>query len=149
MKKNKKTYWPYMIIVAFVAFAAFIFSSVYGSFKSRVDLVSENYYEQEINYQQEINRKENVYKLSAPIQIVSNNGSIQVKVPQDLKSSSGTIELRRNDNPSLDQLIDLEFSSNLVASINTSRFTKGKWNATLLLNKNDTPYQVSEVIFIE
>ena len=48
----QRTVWPYAIIAVFVLFAAYIGSMVYQAMRSDVDLVSADYYKQELAYQQ-------------------------------------------------------------------------------------------------
>ena len=56
MKMNFGNY----ITIAFIAFGAFIVTLVVKTFAFKPELVSETYYEDELNYQDRINRIKNV-----------------------------------------------------------------------------------------
>lgn len=75
--------WSKSIILAFVFFVAFILYMVVGSFNENIDLVAEDYYQQEIEYQNVIDKSANYKKLGKRLIIKESEGQIQVKLPHD------------------------------------------------------------------
>ena len=51
--------WGKGVTIAFILFVGFIMFMVVGAFRENFDLVSDDYYLEEINYQDKINQKAN------------------------------------------------------------------------------------------
>jgi len=73
--------WANSIILAFVFFVGFILYMVYGSFQENIDLVAEDYYQQEIAYQNVIDKEANYKKLGKQISITESQDQIQIVLP--------------------------------------------------------------------
>ncbi len=79
-----KLNWGYKIVAFYVVFVIGIMVLVFSSASQKVDLVSTDYYEQEIKYQQRINAKSNSSELSSPL-IVSNTGeNVHIVMPVEM-----------------------------------------------------------------
>jgi hypothetical protein len=61
--------WPYAIIATFVLFASYIGFMVQQAMRTSVDLVSADYYQQEIAYQKRIESVARTAALPAPVQV--------------------------------------------------------------------------------
>lgn len=77
--------WGYKIILVFAVFVSGILFMVYSSFNHNIDLVSTNYYEEELKYQNVIDAMERANGLSAKVICAVENDSLQVKFPAELK----------------------------------------------------------------
>ncbi len=77
--------WGYKIVAFYVVFVIGIMVLVFSSASQKVDLVSNDYYEQELKYQQRINAKTNSSGLSSQL-IVSNAGeNVHIVLPEEMK----------------------------------------------------------------
>lgn len=92
-----KVSWGYKILFIYLAFVAGIMFLVFKANGERYDLVTENYYEQELKYQEVIDQKSRVDQLSAPLVVkhTANNLSIEFPVEFSGKSISGECYLYR------------------------------------------------------
>ena len=67
MPTTRRTLWPYAIIATFVLFAGFIGYMVQRAFHTDVELVSPDYYKQEIAYQKRMESVARTAALPAPV----------------------------------------------------------------------------------
>ncbi len=85
--------WGYKIILVFAVFVSGILFMVYRSFDHNIDLVSTNYYEEELKYQNVIDAMERANGLSAKLQCVLRNDSLHVQFPAELKQRNVRAEM--------------------------------------------------------
>ena len=85
--------WGHKLTIVFIAFAAFIFFLIYKTTQSHFDLVSKDYYKDELAYQQVIDGTNLANKLSSGIQVQQQNDQISIQFPQEMKQkkAEGTI----------------------------------------------------------
>jgi len=98
------------IILAFVLFIGFILTLVYKTFGVKDDLVSENYYDQEIKYQETINQKENSANDSFQVSYVLTNDSVFLDLTKNQalhQVSTVHLELIRPSNAAMDKNFDI------------------------------------------
>lgn len=81
-----KINWGYRITIVYLAFAVGIMIMVYMTSQQNRDLVSEDYYEQELAYQKVIDRSANTAALSSPVNINIHENKLSIDLPQEFKS---------------------------------------------------------------
>lgn len=94
--------WGTKIVVMYTSFVLIMLTMVVMAMNQKIDLVSENYYDQELQYQDKINGNENFNQIkdSITINIIKNN-EILIKYPLLLKSNiaKGTVQfVKQSDN---------------------------------------------------
>jgi len=96
-----------LFIASFVAFLSFMVAQTFGV---KVDLVADNYYEQELAYQGKIDRIKNFSTLNEPVQVRTTGGSISIAYPPSLvaKGLSGTVACFRPSDNRLDRELPLQ-----------------------------------------
>ncbi len=77
--------WGYKIILVFAVFVSGILYMVYSSFNHNIDLVSTNYYEEELKYQNVIDAMERANGLSAKPICEVKDDSLHVQFPPEMK----------------------------------------------------------------
>lgn len=102
--------WGWKITFTFIGFIGLMAYLVIGSFQQNIDLVSEDYYEHELNYQDRIDHKVNASNLENNLQIKQENKRLAVGFPavHQLDKISGEIKLYRPSNAGLDKTISIE-----------------------------------------
>ena len=87
--------WGYKILFVYIAFVAAMLFLVFKASFQKDDLVTEDYYAQELKYQQKIDQMERTNALSAQLQYVYSNGSLKINFPKDFngKALTGNIVL--------------------------------------------------------
>jgi hypothetical protein len=87
-----KISWGYKIIIAYGLFVAGILALVLLSSQQNQDLVSEEYYADELAYQDIIDKSTHTASLSSPIKIVQSSNRLIIDLPAefDKKMSKGS-----------------------------------------------------------
>jgi nitrogen fixation protein FixH len=93
------------------------------------ELVSENYYEDELKYQEEINKAENAKNLSGSIRYSISVDGITVTFPNDFPFDkvSGIIKMKRPSKKILDFVINVKLDDNYQMLIPANKLIRGKW----------------------
>lgn len=81
-----KINWGTGIFISFVLFALFILSFVFRSFQHEVNLVSTDYYEQEIAHEEKITKKKNENNLLEKIQVNNTETYVELVFPIEYAS---------------------------------------------------------------
>jgi hypothetical protein len=88
-----KLSWGTRIALLYGGFVALIATLVAGSMRQDFDLVSKDYYAQEIAYQKTIDAGKNQATLSAPVSISTTNEVVQIDFPQEFRDVVFTADL--------------------------------------------------------
>lgn len=65
---------------------------VYKASSEKFDLVTKDYYDQELKYQEVIDQSANTAKLSAPLKVEKVNGELKIGFPSEMKDKKKTID---------------------------------------------------------
>ena len=139
-----KISWPTGIVIAMSAFIIFILSFVYkATFMAQYDhqLVSEDYYKDELNYQLEIDKLNKAAELREDVTLtkVAEGLLINFPIEFDAKKITGTISFQRPSNIK----IDFQFPINLTTSsylIAKKDLVEGIWNVKIEWTANNNIY---------
>ncbi|WP_439880109.1 FixH family protein [Pontibacter sp. MBLB2868] len=148
--KNKSfTLWPYAIIVAMVMFMSYIAMFVYKAMNQDVDLVSKDYYEQEIKYQDHINMVGRT-KAAGDVAIAFHpeKQDIIIQLPDHFKGQSitGKINLFRPSDEELDQELPLQLGRDLSQLIETKELQQGRWKVRITFTVEQETYFAEQTI---
>ena len=128
-----KINWGTGIVIGFVVFIGFILFLVITMVNSsHHDLVTKDYYQDELQYQDEIDAEENANNLSIKVQSKRTSEGYVIMFPEnlDLNKIKGNVFLYRPSNKLLDFDLPLVLSeSNLL--IPDKRLLEGRWNITV------------------
>ena len=124
--------WGTGIIIAFISFIAFILFFIIKmntNDKYDHDLVTEDYYAEELKYQNDIDKEQNAKLLSQDLTWNKTNEGIVVKFPEnfDVKKITGNVFLYRPSNKQLDFEITISLSNHNLL-IPDKRLLGGRWN---------------------
>lgn len=87
-----KLSWGHIITSGYLVFVMGIGFLVYKASSQKFDLVTKDYYEQELKYQEVIDQSANTSKLSAPIIVEKKDGQMQIVFPAEMKGKKKTID---------------------------------------------------------
>ncbi|HHC78633.1 MAG TPA: cytochrome C oxidase Cbb3 [Flavobacteriia bacterium] len=146
-----KINWGTGIVIAMLLFMAFILQYVYKAVtndKYNHELVSEDYYKDELYYQQEIDKVNNGNQLKDNIRIEAGKDGFVITFPKEMDVSkiTGTAYFQRPSNK------DLDFEQKLSPTISQlvikhANLVSGKWNVKIDWKYNDKEYLLKEAIF--
>lgn len=137
--------WGKGIIAALGAFIVFIVVLGTVMMSTNVDLVADDYYQQEISYEDEISAKKNANALAESIEINQDKDFLIVSVPEgpynDIKLS---LDRPNDDNK------DLEFNIEGTKTflIEKNKLQKGVYNTRLTFSHDDKPCQEESSIYV-
>ena len=145
-----KINWGTGIVLAFVGFISFIMYFIVNmnvQDKYDHDLVTETYYEDELNYQSDINKQRNAIKLAKNIQLKHTEAGIEIQFPNNLIFSNikGKVFLYRPSNRLSDFEVPISLS-NYTLLIPDNRLLDGRWNIKIDWEYNGTEYLFKEEI---
>lgn len=142
--------WGRGIILAFVGFALVITTLVVISMKQEVNLVSPDYYKQEIAYQDQIHRLENFNALDEkPVVKKESSNVLLIKFPLELSNDfvSGNFLLFRPSSSKLDKKFKLDLDNNGAQRVSLENLSKGIWKVKLSWKgKNDKEYYSESIL---
>ncbi|PIB38743.1 FixH family protein [Maribacter sp. 4G9] len=145
-----KINWGTGIVLAFIGFIGFImFFVVRMSTDTRAnhDLVTEDYYRQELAYQKEIDAQNNANKDINQVEVNKSANGLEIVFPIKLnpKEIEGTVSLYRPSNKQLDFDLPISLSNNHLL-IPDNRLLDGRWDIKIRWNYNGTEYLHKEKI---
>ncbi len=139
-----KLNWGTGIVIAIIGFISFIMYFVISMSTGKSynhDLVSDKYYQKELEYQQTIDATKNAKVLKENISIEQSIGGLIVNFPKDFdyKKISGKVFLYRPSNKQLDFEIPISLSKTYLL-VPEKRLLGGRWNISVSWNYNNTAY---------
>mgnify|MGYP000176857450 CR=1 FL=1 len=135
-----KINWGTAIVIAFVGFISFIMYFVISMSTDKKfdhDLVTEDYYQQELKYQEDIDKIENSKKLNENISWIKTEQGILLSFPKNLSPENikGNVFLYRPSNKQLDFEMPISLSNHNLL-IPDNRLLDGRWNIKVDWNYN-------------
>ncbi|MFY0252991.1 FixH family protein [Chitinophaga sp. 30R24] len=134
--------WGYRIILVFIVFAAGILTLVAKSMCTHIDMVTSDYYGEELKYQHVIDGRKNAAGLSVPISIQQTPTGILVVLPPELHGMliTGKLTFYRPSDSGKDILLPLQPDENGRQLIKRLLFIKGRYKATVEWQMNNQPF---------
>ena len=142
--------WGNKLLIVFALFAGMMSYMVYRCFNVPVDLVSNEYYKDEIAYQQVIDGTKNANALSTKISIQESQSSISIQLPQEMRSKliKGKILFYCPSNLENDKKIELSTDLNGKQDIDLKKITKGNYTVKIDWTDNNKLYHTEQPVTI-
>jgi hypothetical protein len=139
-----KLNWGTGIVIAIIAFMSFIMYFVISMSTGKSynhDLVSEKYYQNELEYQTSIDATKNAKGLKENIKVIKASEGLKIYFPTEFnpKEITGKVFLYRPSNKQLDFEIPISLS-NTYLLVPEKRLLGGRWNITVSWNYKNTAY---------
>lgn len=137
------------ITILYLSFVALIVTMVVMCFGQKVELVSEDYYAQELKFQDKITAVNNEKALGASIQHFVNGKIITLTLDSNLAAANieGTITFFRPSDSSKDFKVKMNFN-NGEQVIDNNTLVHGAYKLQMNWVSNNKSYFKEEVIFI-
>lgn len=135
--------------MAFVLFTAFIGTLVAVCVRQDINLVTKDYYKEELVYQQQIDRISLTAKLShKPTLSVEQGYLLKVHYADLSKVDHGELELFRPSDPALDKRFKIAKTDETAVYFSTSGMGKGMYRARLRWTMNGEQFFIEQVIHL-
>lgn len=139
----KRNPWPIAIITFFIVFAGFIATFIVWALGQSQDLVSENYYENEVRYQQQIDRMNRTQASDTQATVTFDPAQKNIRValpPAHAQTVSGQIHFYRPANARLDHAVSLAVNATGVQTVDAATMTTGLWKVRVAWSANGQDY---------
>ena len=142
--------WGYKILFVYLFFIAGIIFLVYKSSSQKVDLVTENYYQQELKYEQKIDEAERAQSLSSPLRYEVNKNEIVIFFPDEMKDKKITAQtlLYHPADERKDSVYTLETNSGKLTMV-LPQTDKGLYELKMDWKVDTTKYYSEHKVIIE
>lgn len=87
-----KISWGYKIAITYFIFVAGIGFLAFKASSEKFDLVTKDYYDEELKYQQVIDQAANSARLSAPVIIEKSENALSIQFPEEMKDKFKKID---------------------------------------------------------
>ena len=121
--------WGHKIAIIFVAFATMMIYMVVRSFQANVDLVTEDYYIQELNFQQQIDKTKNVRLDEKEVSHRFTMDGVELQFSEKTLSGEleGNINIYRPSEADMDKSVTIALDSQRKQMISPEFFVPGKY----------------------
>ncbi len=144
-----KINWGTGIVIAFILFIGFIMFFVIKMNTDEYDhdLVTEEYYKEELEYQKNIDKESNARKLSTNVKWEKTTEGLRIEFPAELdfKEINGKVFLYRPSNKQLDLEVPISLSNHYLL-IPDDSLLDGRWNIYVDWQYKGVDYLLKEEI---
>lgn len=138
--------WGKGIAIALTLFIGFILFLAISLMRTNFDLVSDDYYQREINYQDEIQAIQNANDLPDSINISITETHVLILLPQESEYKNIIVEFLRPNDKNLDQTFKIEETKTFT--IEKEKFIPGKYDIRMSFSVDNKPCLQKEKIYI-
>ena len=129
--KSNRNFWPWAIVLTFVLFISGTVSLVFIACSQKVELVSQNYYEQELQFQGQLDRMNRTSQLAAPTRISYDPARkvIAISLPPEHQGRkvTGHIDLYRPSAAGMDRHLKLQTDERGMQNLDAAQLGAGLW----------------------
>lgn len=129
-----KVSWGYKILFVNITFVVGMGFLVFKASSQKFDLVTKDYYDQELKYQDIIDQSANTARLSAPVVVERSAGELKINFPAEMKHKQKSIDFylyypadAKRDFRKLINLSENEFTQQLPQKMSGNYELKLTW----------------------
>lgn len=143
--------WGHKITLAFSAFVVFIFVMVYKAVKTDFQLVTKEYYKEELAYQEVIDGTNKANQLSTAVRIQQADDQLIIQLPEEMKQQTvtGSIWLYCPSEDKNDRKLVLRVDEEGRQSISTKSIASAGYLAKIRWQANGQTYYTEQRIIIK
>ncbi len=142
--------WGTGIVWSFVLFCGYILFLVYQSVQLDFNLVSENYYQEELKYQERIIQKSNLYHSGSRISVSQTDSrQVQLVFPKNMRDANGTIYFYSPTEKSFDKKYVILLDEVGAQQINRTELVAGRYTLKIEWNSRDRAYYQEAELFVQ
>jgi hypothetical protein len=143
-------HWGIRITIIYIGFVALILTLVLTSMNSKVELVSKDYYQQELRYEERIRAMQNNNALIETIEVGVNQRCVVLAYPQHMREDkfAGTVTLFRPSDAGQDLSVAMLPDAAGGQRVCSPQLRKGLYKVQLLWRMGDKDYYKEEVVHL-
>ena len=147
-----RNFWPIGISAAFVVFIAGTAGLIVLSTRNNVELVSPDYYEQELRFQNQINRRERTQALQEQVRVAYDAAqhvlTLALPVTHATAHATGEIQLYRPSSAGLDRRIALRLDAHGHQTLDVRALDGGFWRVRVTWRVGQEDFAFEEKVVI-
>lgn len=143
--------WPIAIIAFFILFATFLATFVVWALGQKQDLVTENYYENEVRYQEQLDRLNRTQAQAGQTAVTFDaaRNCIVISLPvAQAQGASGRIHLYRPSNAKLDLEVPLAINAGGMQTLDAKAMAAGLWKVRIEWIVNGQEYFFDQAVVV-
>ena len=138
--------WGKGIVIGMVSFMGFIVFMVVNMMRHSADLVSEDYYQQELNYNAHYAAEQVYQKTPEKIEVTISETELRLLLPQVYTNDSLHIELKRPNNEKID--LSFHVAGNQLIQLPVRSMEKGNYDLSIKGTANKADFLFQQAIQI-
>ena len=134
--------WGHKLTFGFIAFAGMIVYMVVQSMNTRYELVSNEYYKDELQYQRVIDGASRANQLSSKATVTQQNDELVIQLPAEMqqKTITGSLWFYNATDSKKDKKLALQVNGKAAQTIDSKLFIPGTYTAKLSWESNGENY---------
>ena len=145
----KKLSWGSKLAMFISVYVIGILCFVGFSTTQDINLVSKDYYPQEMKYQAQIDKIKNAQALKDKVVISQNAGMIKVQFPENMRTDvMGSVIFYRPSNSDNDLRSDINLDASGLQEFNADRLIKGRYAVKIDWTHQNKAYYQEEAIYL-
>ncbi|MDB6037790.1 MAG: nitrogen fixation protein FixH [Verrucomicrobiales bacterium] len=153
LARPARSLWPIAITAFFLLAICGVITFINWAVHQNMDLVSHDYYKEEILYQQQIDSLKRTRQLGGEVSARYNRESREIAVTLPtahyLQKASGTIKLYRPSDASLDYSVPLLLKPDGTQKIRAADLRPGLWKVRIQWNAAGQDYSFDQPVIID
>ncbi len=141
--------WGTKIALSFVLFGIFILYMVVQAFREDFDLVTENYYQEELQYQTRIQEKANLLQSGDEIVIETNEKDVLFKFPETFSEAEGTIYFYHPSKKLFDKTFQVALNEQNRQIIDREELVKGRYKVKVSWRVGGLSYFQEKELYLQ
>jgi len=143
--------WGHKLILVFLVFGGMMGFMVYRSIKTKYDLVSTEYYKDELSYQKIIDGSNEANLLKTKISVIQEGANISIRLPDEMKNEfvKGQSWFYCATDAKKDRKMELQVNRNAEQLISTNLFVPGNYIVKLNWSSAGRQYYAEQNLIIQ
>lgn len=143
-----KINWGHKLLIVFVAFVGLIATLVYKAVNTDFDLVTKDYYKEELRFQKVIDGQNNALELSSSVKIDVTDSQLVLHLPEEMKNGnpSGNVWFYCPTDARKDKKFDLDTRGTGSQAFDRSQFIPSRYIVKMTWEQDGKPYYMEQHI---
>ncbi len=142
--------WGKSIILAFIIFIGLVSWALIKSFNTSIDLVTPNYYEEELKFEEKISQTKAGDAYQGKILFKALAEGLQIQFPEEWQSDAikGEILMYRPNDARKDFTTVIHFDEGNIQNLPAKQLLNGKWRIKISWTDSGKSFYYEEILFL-
>lgn len=140
--------WGFRIVLLYSSFVVLILTLVYKASGEKVDLVTKDYYAQELVHTDKMNAVSRALPFKENVKVTVGASNIQISFPEQFENEGGNIDFYRPSDSALDQHFSLQIDENNQQIISSEKWPMGYYAIKIEWTLKGEKYLIEDTVFL-